>query len=419
MACTNEKLRLLLVLSGEDQRVRKSDGNGGGGAVTVMLRGLAWDHQRCWGPLEASAATFGARYAGREIVWDRRSLHDFGEGRLDDALRDYDLVVFDHPFIGDIARDKLLIPFDNHLSDAELRRFAADSVGDSWRSYQAEGRQWALPIDAAAQVASYRPDLLADQGALPRTQAELIVLAKRLRAAGKWIGLPLVPTDAMCLLLTFAAAAGEKVGDGGSFLPSGSVARIIDQLRELASLAHPASPGWNPIACYEHMIEHDDVVYTPYAFGYVNYAARREEPHLRFADIPSSPPLGALLGGAGVGVSAFSRNPAAAIDYALDLCSADYQRGDYVRFGGQSGSLAAWLDAGANAFCRNFFKDTLATLQGSYLRPTHPGFVSFFREATHRVQAAIVGGDDAQSLADWLERRYCAAAPAAVAGDAA
>jgi multiple sugar transport system substrate-binding protein len=386
--------------------------------VAITLRGLAWDHKRCWGPLEASARAVGERGGGAKIVWDRRSLYEFGEGPLNDVLRHYDLVVFDHPFIGDIARDELLIPFDDYLSAGERRRFEADSVGASWASYQADGRQWALPIDAAAQVASYRPDLLTRYGSAPRTHDELITLAKVLRTAGKWIGLPLVPTDAMCLLLTFAAAWGEKVGAVGPFLPGGSVVRIIGQLRELASLAHRGSQGWNPIACYEHMIANDDVVYTPYAFGYVNYAARRQEPHLRFADVPMSPPRGALLGGAGIGVSAFSKNPAAAVGCALALCSPDYQRGNYVRDGGQPGSLGAWMDDGANVFARNFFKDTLATLQGAYLRPTHPGFVSFFREASPRVQAAIVAGEDAKSLANWLEQRYSAIAPSAMAGAA-
>ena len=352
------------------------------------------------------------------ISWDRRSLYEFGEGPLNDVLRDYDLVVFDHPFIGDIARDRSLIPFDDHLSIAERRRFEADSVGASWASYQADGRQWALPIDAAAQVASYRPDLLIAHGEPPRTFDELAALGRRLNAAGKWIGLPLVPTDAMCLLLTFAAAAGEKAGIAGSFLPSASVVRIIGQLRELASLAHPASQDWNPIACYEHMIANDDVVYTPYAFGYVNYSASEQEPHLRFADIPMSPPRGALLGGAGIGVSAFSKNPAAAIACALALCSPDFQRGDYVRAGGQPGSLGAWTDDRANAFARDFFRNTLATLRGAYLRPTHPGFVSFFRDASRRVQAAIVAGEDEKSLADWLERRYSATVPPAMAGAA-
>ncbi|MCX5514346.1 ABC transporter substrate-binding protein [Kaistia algarum] len=381
--------------------------------MTATLRGLAWDHRRCWGPLDASVEPYRAAHPGFDIAWDRRSLYEFGEGRLEDVLQDYDLVVFDHPFIGDIAEGGLMVPFDPYLSAEERARFAADSVGGSWRSYQADARQWALPIDAAAQVASYRPDLLpAFADAPPQNHAEIVKLGNALRRDGRCIGLPFVPTDAMCLVLTLAAGAGDAIGEGGRFLPQEAVERIVGELAELAALAHPMSAQWNPIRCYDHMVAQDDVVYVPYAFGYVNYASRAETPRLAFTDIPVEGSRGALLGGAGIGVSAFSKHREAAIAYALHLCSADYQRGDYVAFGGQPGSLAAWRDPAANEATRHFFANTLATLTNSYLRPTHPGFISFFRDLTHPAHEAIAGRLPAKELAKLLDRRYAETLPA-------
>lgn len=102
--------------------------------MTVLLRGLAWDHRRCWGPLDASAAAYQAAHPDAAIHWDRRSLHDFGEGRIEDTLRSYDLVIFDHPFAGDVARSRLMAPFDPYLTAAGKLRFAKNSVGTSWRS---------------------------------------------------------------------------------------------------------------------------------------------------------------------------------------------------------------------------------------------------------------------------------------------
>jgi multiple sugar transport system substrate-binding protein len=380
--------------------------------MAIQIHGLAWDHRRCWGPLDASIAPYRALHPDVSVAWDRRSLYEFGEGRIDEAVRRYDLVIFDHPFVGDIAAGRLMVPFDAYLSESERRRFEADSVGASWRSYQALGRQWALPIDAAAQVAAYRPDLLATYAErLPASHREVLDLARSARDDGKWIGLPLMPTDAMCLLFSFAASADEAVGADGAFLPRRSVERIVGELRELTALVHPASREWNPIRCYDHMISHDDVVYVPYAFGYVNYASRREAPVLAFGDIPNSPPHGALLGGAGIGVSAFSANRDAAAAYALFLCSQEYQCSDYVAHGGQPGSRAAWVDAAANQRTRGFFRDTLATLTQSYLRPTHPGFVDFFRDSTRKVVAAIAGEMTPAALADWLDRRYVQSLP--------
>jgi multiple sugar transport system substrate-binding protein len=154
------------------------------------------------------------------------------------------------------------------------------------------------------------------------------------------------------------------------------------------------------------MIAHDDLVYVPFAFGYVNYASRGEAPHLRFADIPASPPVGSLLGGAGIGVSAFSKERDAAAEYALYLCSPEFQRGEYVAAGGQPGTLSAWTDASVNGATRGFFRDTLATLEGSYLRGTYPGFVSFFRAGAPRAAAAIRGDMSVRDLASWLNRKH-------------
>ena len=374
----------------------------------VSLKGLAWDHRRCWGPLDASVPTYRARHPDLSIEWDRRSLYEFGEGRLNQAVKTHDLVIFDHPFVGEVARDGLLLPLDAYLSEDDRHAFEADSVGKSWQSYQANGSQWALPIDAAAQVAAYRPDLLAKfADRPPRNHDEVLALGRRLIAEGLWLGLPLVPTDAMCLVLTGAALAGHAIAPSRDiFLTDEAVEEVIGRIREIAAFVHPSSWSWNPIRCYEHMVRHDDVAYVPFAFGYVNYASRTDEPHLLFADIPASPPNGALLGGAGIGVSAFSRNRDAAVAYALYLCSPEFQRGEYVAAGGQPGSLSAWTDPAVNQATRNFFRDTLATLQGSYLRGTHPGFIAFFHEGTHKTVAAIKGELSAKDLASWFNRKH-------------
>ena len=374
----------------------------------VKLRGLAWDHRRCWGPLDASVARYRAVHPGLEIQWDRRSLYEFGEGALDPVLAAYDLVVFDHPFIGDIARGRLMVPFDDYLSDRELSSFEQDSVGSSWQSYARDDRQWALPIDAACQVASYRPDLMATYGAVPGTFDEVFELGRRVRKDGKWLGLPMVPTDAMCLLLTLT----NPQEDSEEFFAPDEFEFAIEQLRQLVELSHPDSFRWNPIRCYDHMIANDDVVYVPFAFGYVNYASKPGVPHLLFANVPTPRSAGALLGGAGIGVSAQSKHRQEAIDYALFLCSPDYQRGDYVTAGGQPGSLSAWQDEAVNGSSRDFFKSTLRTIQSSYLRPTHPGFIAFFRECAPRVAATVAGQTSLADLVAILNRVYRETRPA-------
>jgi multiple sugar transport system substrate-binding protein len=374
----------------------------------TKLRGLAWDHRRCWGPLQASIAPFCSSHPELEITWDRRSLYEFGEGAMDAALAAYDLVIIDHPFVGEISRDQLAVPFDPYLKVADRAAFERNSVGQSWNSYAIDGRQWALPIDAACHVASCRPDLIEPYGDLPSNHDQVAELGRLLRRDGKWLGLPLMPTDAMCQLLTLANPAASS----DEFIGRETMERVIDELRELVSLAHPKSVEWNPIRCYDYMIAHDDVVYVPFAFGYVNYASRTEGTYLKFADAPLPGSAGAILGGAGICVSSRSREQKTAIDYALFLCSAEYQGGPYVREGGQPASLMAWRDDDVNAASRGFFRSTLRTIQTSYLRPRHPGFVAFFREAAPRVAAAIRGEVTTADLSVWINDRYREGLPA-------
>src|SRR5690348_7687539 len=96
------------------------------------LTGLAWDHRRCWGPLDASIPGYLAMHPGLTIRWDRRSLYEFGEGRLEEVVRNYDLIILDHPYVGDVARDGLLVPLDPYLGEAGRKAFAAQSVGKSF-----------------------------------------------------------------------------------------------------------------------------------------------------------------------------------------------------------------------------------------------------------------------------------------------
>ncbi|MFY9511985.1 MAG: carbohydrate ABC transporter substrate-binding protein, partial [Rubrivivax sp.] len=117
------------------------------------LRGMTWDHPRGVDPLVACATLWQQR-SGVAIDWERRSLQDFESFPVDELARRYDLIVIDHPHVGQVMRENCLRPFDG----AGLAGIADGSVGASYNSYHWQGRQWALPIDAATQVQAWRPD---------------------------------------------------------------------------------------------------------------------------------------------------------------------------------------------------------------------------------------------------------------------
>jgi len=95
-----------------------------------------------------------------EVYWEARTLQDFGSFSVTDLSHRYDLLVIDHPHLGDATRAGALIALDAILPADQLRVVEEQAVGPSYDSYVMDGHVWALPIDAAAQVSVYRPDLL-------------------------------------------------------------------------------------------------------------------------------------------------------------------------------------------------------------------------------------------------------------------
>ena len=375
-----------------------------------MITGIAWDHRRCWGPLDASVAPYRAA-RGQEVRWDRRSLYSFGEGDLGSFADRYDLVIYDHPFVGDIAANGWLLDLNSFLSDADRALFAKDEVGASWRSYAHGNGIWALPIDTAAQTSARREDLMAANGwDMPGTLADVIDLARRAGERGLSVAWPAVPTDLMCTLVSVAASMGLAPGhQGEDFLAPAEIGEIVAQLRALAKVVHPKSKEWNPIRCLDHMSAEDDVVYVPYTFNYVNYSTPGAGKKITFGAAPQvdpGKPARTILGGAGIGVSAKAADPKAAFDYALYLSTAGYQAGEYVVHGGQPGSRSAWVSPEANALTGNFFRDCLPVLDAAYLRPTHPGFVPFFHDATLKLAEVIHEDASPAAFSGWLNERY-------------
>lgn len=382
-----------------------------------MITGIAWDHRRCWGPLDASIAPYRA-LTGQEVRWDRRSLYSFGEGDLGSYADKYDLVIYDHPFVGDIRSKGWMLDLAPFLSAEHRAHFDRDEVGASWRSYAYDGGVWGLPLDTAAQTAAWRQDLLDMHGlTVPTTLAEVRAFAEAGKAKGIFVGWPSVPTDLMCTLVSVTASMGRNPGHtSGEFLDPADADEVVGELRALAALAHPKSKEWNPIRCLDHMAADDDVAYVPYLFNYVNYSSG--SPKITFGAAPAAKAgqtPHTLLGGAGIGISAKAKDPKAAFDYAMWLCSPAYQSGDYVTFGGQPGSRAAWTSDTCNAITGDFFKGTLPVMDNAYLRPTHPGFVPFFHDATLKLAAVVFEDAPLRPFVDWLNLSYDRIRPAKAA----
>lgn len=362
----------------------------------IRLRGMTWDHPRGYDPLVACSALYRDRH-GVEITWEKRSLQDFESFPVEELARRYDLIVIDHPHAGQVAREGCLHPLDQPDFSAERRAMLASSVGLSYRSYVFDGRLWALPLDAATQVQAWRPDLL---GSPAETWAEVIALAR----AGKVI-LPLrAPHSLMCVMTLAANLGWQPGGNGEDFMPHAVGEAAVEQLSELTGHLDERCFSLDPIAALDLMADSDELACCPLVYGYVSYAHAGFRPHrLAFADIPclgSSGPLGSVLGGTGLAVSARSEQHEEAVKFAYWVTSGDVQRGPYTAAGGQPGHGAAWLDAAVDQAANGFYSQTRATLEGAMLRPRHDGYMAFQDGAARLIAEGLLAKTPARRIVE-------------------
>lgn len=360
----------------------------------ISLKGMTWNHPRGYDPMVATAARWQAE-TGVEIVWDKRSLQDFETFPVEDLARQYDLIVIDHPHVGQITKEGCLSPLDGTGRQAQLAQMADHSVGQSFASYHFDGHQWALPIDAAAQVQVYRPDLLATP---IRRWAEAGALAQ-----DGLVVLPMRAPHSLMSFFTLAANLGTPCHHHGpELIGIEDGLRVIKALRQVTDHITPDQFDMDPIAASELMATTDRFALMPLGYGYLSYALDGFRPkRLKFADIPvagANGPIGSAIGGTGIAVSAFSAHRAAAIDYAYWVAGADMQRTLYAQSGGQPGHGLAWEDDGVNAPVDGFYRDTRATLEGGWLRPRHNGYMAFQDAAAQRLNRGLLAREDAADI---------------------
>ena len=380
----------------------------------MRLKGMTWSHPRGYDPMVACSVLWQEK-TGVSIEWEKRSLQDFESFPVEELARAYDLIVIDHPHVGQITAEKCLAPLDVPGREPEREALAKASVGRSYPSYTWQGRQWAFPIDAATQVQAWRPDLIE---AAPTIWTEVLALAEQ----GQVL-LPLRPPHSLMCLYTLAGDLGRPcVVDGSADLVDGETGEIaFEMLREIAALVDPACLTMDPIAVFERMAEADSrIACAPLIYGYVPYAVAGFRPHrLAFADMPvvgGNGPVGSALGGTGIAVSAFSTDREAAIDFAYWIASGDVQRGPYAAAGGQPGHAAAWEDDAVNAATGDFYRATRATLEGAWVRPRHDGYMAFQQRASDCINEGLAGRQDARHVVADINRLFQESFAPAAAG---
>ena len=354
-----------------------------------------------------TSEVFSDRLGGNvRIVWEKRSLQAFADRPIEDMAEEYDLMVIDHPHVGDIASSGILLPFDGQGYDQQLQTLAEQSCGVSHPSYNFDGQQWALAIDAAAPVSAFRPDMLAN---VPTTWEEVVTLAE----AGKVIW-PLIPINALMSYYNVLANIGHDFGREQNGVDLEIGANALAQLRRV-SLKLPADCfDIDPIGAYEWLACRESHAYCPYLYGYTNYSRQGFRPNIvRVANIPAfaaNGPIGSPIGGTGIAVSARSKHKEIALEYAFWIASEECQSGVFFDAGGQPANLRSWQNPLCNELTDGFFSNTLETLEKSYLRPRHKGYMAFQDVAGDVVRDCLMGKttqlDAAKQVNDLYQRSF-------------
>ena len=372
----------------------------------IILKGITWGHSRGITPLLAFSQRYNELNKNVEIQWHKRTLQEFADFPIEKLTETYDLLIVDHPWVGCAAATKCVLPLEQYISKEYLQNQEDNSVGYSHLSYNYNGSQWALAIDAATPVASYRKDLFEQNNrSLPQTWEDVIALAEE----GK-VAVPAIPIDLLMNFYTFCVANGNP--------PFANQEEVIDKATGLKALESMKAlwskiPKWmfdyNPIAVAELLSTSDEFWYCPLAYGYTNYSRTGYAKHLlHYTNVVSlnGEALKTTLGGTGISVSAGSNYKKEAVAFAEAVVSENVQTYFYTDNGGQPGHRKAWTNEHANAITSNFFANTLFTLDNAYIRPRYNGYLHFQDHAGDPIQQYLRDGGNPEEVLDAINVIY-------------
>ena len=372
----------------------------------IKLKGITWDHARGYDPLIASSELY-FKEKGIQVEWQKRSLTNFGDQSLEALSKQFDLIIMDHPHVGVAEASQCLMPLNDLVPANILNELKISSAGPSFESYHYHEKQWALPIDAAMQCASYRADLMVNDS-LPNTWEEVFALAKTLASKKLYIGMALCPTDCLCSFLSLTAQFGSPIRENNELLVESSVGlKALSMLRAMRDVFHPKALDWNPIALYDYMAEQNDIAYSPLAFCYTNYSrAGFRKNILKYHTAPEI--NNAVLGGAGIAITSSCSNVQEAANYAAWICSDVVQSTIYVNAQGQPGNKMAWENKQANVITNNFFSNTMPSLTNAYLRPRYQGWPKFQTFIGETIHAYLLHDTAPELVLEKLQAAYTA-----------
>src|ERR1044071_2571521 len=105
--------------------------------------GLTWDHPRGYNALAAAAARLDATRDGFTLAWQKQPLEGFEAHPIADLCARYDLVVLDHPHVGEAVEPGCLVALEDVFGAHEIAALERDTIGPCLSSYRYAEKHWA------------------------------------------------------------------------------------------------------------------------------------------------------------------------------------------------------------------------------------------------------------------------------------
>lgn len=358
------------------------------------LRGLTWKHLRAVDSLRISSLVYSQRH-DVEIVWDIRDLSKFEHQPMEEIVRIYDMIVYDHPFSGILSTEHYFKDLSVLSENSMLNPSAY--IGASLESYYYKGQQWGIPIDGATNHAIYREDILKDfTTKIPKSWGEVCALGKKMNKKGARIGMAVKGHHGLLIVAALCANLGApwSTNEDIPFVIDKNILQFSVQLvKDMIAYSNEEAVEWNSIDLHNAMIARDDIVFCPCVYGFAVYGEDYIYPKkLSFGNFTGyKEPFynGSVLGGTAIGISEKSAYTNESIEYLVWLSNPETQKNILSAHHGQAARIEVWEDEEIDKQYNKFYSSIRKSMETAWMRPRFVGYQNFEHRAGNILESFL------------------------------
>lgn len=355
----------------------------------MNLKGLTWDHPRGYHALQTSLEW---EHCPIE-KWDVQPLSGFEETPLHELASHYDLLVIDHPHLGQAIASDCLQPLDAQLSPMWLEGLKTHCIGQAAHSYWLDNHCWALPLDASSQIMAYRSE---QRDTALAINGWLDLLRSRCR-----FQLCLAGPHSTLQLLALSLAVGSSGPNNHQFMSIHDGVEAVDLMKSLFLTSVAPSTFLNPIEILDTLNDSSKFDLCPFVYGYVNYSQVPSR-----IEVCAPPSNISILGGTGIAITNKCHVTNELLLYLKKLLSSDVQNTFIPEYNGQPSFKSAWKNTDVNQRVNHFYHHAYTTVDNAYLRPRYAGYIDFQDAAAQLIRKGLTNRTSSKQMVKEINLLY-------------